>query len=669
MPDDVARIPDDALPACCVRIDVGASPAGTGFFVAPGVVVTCNHVVELERVSSGEADSQISVVSADGTVYEVLDDRERSPTDEDDLAVLRVAPTDEHPCALLDTGLWARDELHTYGYPANYPRGAPTTLGAEGWMERDRWLKIKDGQIQPGMSGSPVLNLRTGAVCGVLKRTRDAASNLGGYAVSVRCLFRLSPMLESLNYRHHTTYRDSWFALLPPKERRVLEAQRSSGATVTPPRYVLVISVDQVTLENDETDWNVSATLHTRESKDGDGDDDGSGDYGWRQDDPLGPVSVDLNGVRALVARVFRDWASREGSARGRVEPGEQIRLLGSIISKGLLRDVVGDEFERLAAEIEPDWMEVAVHFADVDDDDFREFVQLPWEHLYLPKRRVGGEPRSDLYFARDHKVALVRTLLPEPAIVKPRPGKLSVLVLAVVPPKHPGTTAEDMAAASGILGIADHMERLSKTLEDSLDMTVLRVPPEDPFREFATGYDVVHYIGYGRLAEGTDRIAMGADPGAYGVNAGGFADCLAERVPSLVVLQFCRGSEEVPADLAVFAPPLLIKGCGAVIANQYPVVHDPQTLYPVRPEDEQDETVLNEAQKFNRWLYTLLVSGVTVELAAQTARKKVWSGDQESRAFVSPAVFVRHPGGLKLVAKGREKGLRSRVGALPAHA
>ena len=51
--------------------------------------------------------------------------------------------------------------------------------------------------------------------------------------------------------------------------------------------------------------------------------------------------------------------------------------------------------------------------------------------------------------------------------------------------------------------------------------------------------------------------------------------------------------------------------------------------------------------------------------MAAQLARKKVWSSDSEGRAFLSPAVFVRNPGGLRLCPGGRETATRSRVGAL----
>ena len=71
-----------------------------------------------------------------------------------------------------------------------------------------------------------------------------------------------------------------------------------------------------------------------------------------------------------------------------------------------------------------------------------------------------------------------------------------------------------------------------------------------------------------------------------------------------------------------------LTAGAQAVIAYQYPV----------RPE---------LARKFNVALYSALADGTPLEMAAQLARKKVWSSDSEGRAFLSPAVFVRNPGGL----------------------
>jgi hypothetical protein len=149
-------------------------------------------------------------------------------------------------------------------------------------------------------------------------------------------------------------------------------------------------------------------------------------------------------------------------------------------------------------------------------------------------------------------------------------------------------------------------------------------------------------------VAATTRSITSGL--GGSTLDARDFADSLQGAMPRLVVLQVCRASETVPADLAAFGPPLLMKGCQAVVAHQYPV-----------------RRALT--QKFNAALYRALAEGDPLEKAAQVARKKVWSSDSEGRAFLSPAVFVRHPGGLRLTPQGRETGLRSRVGTLSGHA
>jgi hypothetical protein len=634
MAEGPPTIPDNALPPCCVRIDVNGSHAGSGFFVAPGTVLTCYHVLKLEALSSEEARASISVVSPPrGTTYRLLDAREWSPADEDDLAILRIEPADDHPFVLLDTGLRARDELHTFGFPDGYPTGAPAALVAEGWMQADRWLKVAQGQVKRGMSGSPVLNIRTGAVCGILKRSSDPSQALGGYAVSVRQLLKLSPTLGSANIRHHTTHRRAWFDLLPEQEQKLLLSQRTSARPSLPWR-VLVISVGQ-----SADAWEVTATVYGREADSAD----------WKPVlTRLGPVTVDLNSVRALVARVFRDWASRDVTTRGRVEPGDQIRLLGEILSKALLPAQIGKTFDEALSELDRGWLEVALHFSEVDDADFREFMQLPWEYLYLPQR----QSRGDVYFAREPKLAFVRAFFPEPQTPDPPAGKLSLLVVAVKPAGDEGS-GDDARIQRDVDGIVSGLRELHRALSDALEVTVIESPDKNGLiEELSTGnYDALHYVGFGRFQAGTDRVALSVSPtGQVGyLNASDFADCLEGAAARVVVLHLCRGGETVPADLAAFGPSLLMKGTLGVIAYQYPVSP-------------------GLAQKFDRALYGALAEGAPLELAAQIARKKVWSTDSEGRAFLAPAVFVRSPGGLRVTSMGRETGLRSRVGALSGH-
>ena len=633
-PDEPARVsvrtPSDVLPACCVRIDVGGRHAGSGFFAAPGIVVTCHHILRLGDLSSDEAGAAVSVISPTGETYRVLDTREYS--EEDDLAILRVEPAHAHAFVLLDTGFRARDAFQTYAFPEQQPDGAATKLVAEGWLEFDRVLGLAEAGIGRGMSGSPVLNRRTGAVCGILTRgaVHEPGRTGGPHVVSVRRLFHLSPPLSSANFRHHTTHRDNWFDLLPPEQKKLLLARTSDPASL--PDHLLIISVDQIGEE-----WEVSATVQRRDKE----------TDSWSTESSIGQIKVDLNSVRALVARVFRDWASRDAAEQGRVGPGEQIRLLGEILSRALLTAEIGRTFDELVARPDLGWLEVALHFSDVDDPDFREFVQLPWEHLYVPPRATRG----DFYFAREQKLAFVRTLHPEPSTPEPSGGRLSVLVVAVKPeqPDENGAEGDVDAIVAGLVA-------LGKELAGSLRVTVVESPGLQGLTTAVTSdeYDAVHYVGFGRFDTGSDdRVALAINPSSRGGyhNASDFGACLeGERMPTLVVLQVCRGRETVPPDLAAFGPALLMKeGCQAVVAFQYPVSSE-------------------LTQKFNAALYTALAEGTPLEMAAQMARKKVWSSDSEGRAFLSPAVFIHHPGGLRLVPEGRETASRSRVGALSGH-
>jgi hypothetical protein len=626
----------DPLPECCVRIEVGGQHAGSGFFAAPGIVVTCYHVLRLGDLSSEEAGAAISVISQTGATYSVLDARDYA--EDDDLALLQVAPASGHPFVLLDTGFRARDAFRTFGFPEDDPGGVSLALQAGDWVQRDRTLGLVPGQVRRGMSGCPVINERTHAVCGVLKRVGigegDPGAALEGHVVSVRRLFALSPPLDTTNFRYHTTHKRNWFGLLPSEQQRMLLSQRTSDPASLP-GCLLVISVDQA-----DEQWQVSATVHRR-------DEDRNG---WDATTIIGAIKVDLNSVRALVARVFRDWASRDAAEQGRVGPGEQIRLLGEILSRALLPEPIGEEFDTLIGSPDFGWLEVALHFAEVPDAEFKEFVQLPWEHLFTPRK----PPRGDVYFAREPRLAFVRTMSRDPSTPEPL-GKLGVLVVSVRP-EDPDPDDEHSAARE-VDEITASLKALETGLAGSLDVTVLDSPGLSGLEKAMScgDYDIVHYVGVGRFETGgDDRIALAVNPSGTVEyhNASNLADCLdGAAMPRLAVLQVCRDGETVPADLAVFGPALLMKAsCQAVVAYQYPVKSE-------------------LTQKFNEALYTALVDGTPLEMAAQIARKKVWSSDSEGRAFLSPAVFMRNPGGLRFAPEGRDIASRSRAGVLSGHA
>jgi hypothetical protein len=149
----------ELLNGCTVKIQTG-SGQGTGFFVAPGLIVTCHHVVRDNRVVTVTRGGK----STDVAVMDILRGRNW------DLALLEFGSVD-HPCVFLHNDIRLGDNVYTFGYTDQYPEGEPASFEFEGVSGGPSLLKLKGGQARPGLSGAPVLNLRTGGVCGVINST------------------------------------------------------------------------------------------------------------------------------------------------------------------------------------------------------------------------------------------------------------------------------------------------------------------------------------------------------------------------------------------------------------------------------------------------------------------------------------------------------------------
>src|SRR5690348_4964524 len=163
----------DALRATTVMVSVPGR-IGTGFFVAPRQVLTCAHVIAAkthtppERVTGRWEDADLEL--------EVMHFRP-----DHDLALLRVVGELVHPVACLAEQIAPGDELWAYGHPDGaYRRGDVIRSIYDGpSVDADglELLRVTEGRAVEGFSGGPVLNWRTGGVCGVLRR---ADAPLGG---------------------------------------------------------------------------------------------------------------------------------------------------------------------------------------------------------------------------------------------------------------------------------------------------------------------------------------------------------------------------------------------------------------------------------------------------------------------------------------------------------
>jgi hypothetical protein len=183
---------EDLLRSCVVRVTNGAT-SGAGFFVAPGRVLTCVHVAGTGSAPTvhWERDGHPGTGFAVSGVLRLADRGRPIPAlacDYPDIAVLTVSGIAGHPCVAIDGG-WpgSADVLQAFGYPAE--GGAvlltPARLTYRGL--RGTWpalfLDLGWDVVRRGMSGAPVLNLRTGGVCGVVVASRDPNQPAGALAI------------------------------------------------------------------------------------------------------------------------------------------------------------------------------------------------------------------------------------------------------------------------------------------------------------------------------------------------------------------------------------------------------------------------------------------------------------------------------------------------------
>ena len=138
------RIPDDVLPRCTVRIDVGGKPSGSGFFVGHGLIATCAHVVEAPADPSSPLDAgQLRAVITRNDRLGVFEERAlkvdvRGFYVEEDLAVLKLRDAFAHESVLLDGGpFFSQDELHTFAYPGIRPQGVARPITADGFLAKE----------------------------------------------------------------------------------------------------------------------------------------------------------------------------------------------------------------------------------------------------------------------------------------------------------------------------------------------------------------------------------------------------------------------------------------------------------------------------------------------------------------------------------------------------
>lgn len=207
---------DEFLKLCTVKLSIpGKVGWGTGFFVAPGKILTCAHVVKDAGGQPVKVCYQGNEEFGEAIVQGLF-------ADPFDLALLELQnSTADHPCVYFDetirssSAVQPDDDLYIYGYPDDTPNGAPVTAKCEGLTgDKPPIIKYKQGQVRPGISGSPLLNRRTCKVVGIVKFTRDRSNDLGGGAVPATAIVEKFSELKDLQAKFHKRDR-RWSTLLP----------------------------------------------------------------------------------------------------------------------------------------------------------------------------------------------------------------------------------------------------------------------------------------------------------------------------------------------------------------------------------------------------------------------------------------------------------------------
>ena len=124
----------------------------------------------------------VTILPTRGRPIPALDD------DYPDVALLEVSGLASHPCVRIDLG-WpdAGDACQAFGFPeeGRNVQLTPAWLvyrGTKG-VQPTAFLDLGSDTIRPGMSGAPVLNRRTGRVCGIIVASRHTARPDGALAV------------------------------------------------------------------------------------------------------------------------------------------------------------------------------------------------------------------------------------------------------------------------------------------------------------------------------------------------------------------------------------------------------------------------------------------------------------------------------------------------------
>lgn len=197
----------DKLQLSTVKIETNNS-TGTGFFIGSNHILTCGHVVasSLDDISFTWRGERRNWKCSIKEFHDRDDDETLSWLD---IAILEIdfQKSLNTPPPSIDLELddpEPGDKIYTFGYPsADYSQpneGEASFLIYEGPYYEKEWgntaYKLKDSDIQPGMSGSPLYRKHVDRVCGIVQLSRQFG---GARGLAVSTLVKYVPYILEIN--------------------------------------------------------------------------------------------------------------------------------------------------------------------------------------------------------------------------------------------------------------------------------------------------------------------------------------------------------------------------------------------------------------------------------------------------------------------------------------
>lgn len=200
---------DQLLQASTVRVSAsGKAYEGMGFFFAPGLALTSAYVVP-------QAEGEMVQVFLPGEKHAVPAEVKYRFQDEVGLIILQVQTTEALPCAYLDADIKPGDQGYSFACTAKSRKMQRVMLECEGMMGSAIGISQLAGRNKHlKLNGAPILNQRTGKVCGIVHTPKKGPAHRGE-AVPMGVLFSEFPALSILQKEYHCQDH-RWTTLLHP---------------------------------------------------------------------------------------------------------------------------------------------------------------------------------------------------------------------------------------------------------------------------------------------------------------------------------------------------------------------------------------------------------------------------------------------------------------------